>query len=259
MTEVITSLQNPRVKATRTLQEKARARRAERKLVLEGTRLIQDATDQGFRPHYVFYEAKLVDYGLIARLQELNVTLLPASPEVMQHLSDTETPQGIIAVYSIPQPPLPQQATRVLILDAIREPGNMGTILRTAAASGVQVVLLAPGCVDPYNPKVLRAGMGAHFRVAIIEASWHEIKVYCNDTRIFVAAGDGAVRYNEVDWTQPWALLIGNEAHGAGSGSATLPAEHIAIPMERTTESINAAVATGVIVFEAQRQRLQAK
>jgi TrmH family RNA methyltransferase len=135
----------------------------------------------------------------------------------------------------------------------------MGTILRTAAASGVQVVLLAPGCVDPYNPKVLRAGMGAHFRVALIEANWHEIKVYCNDTRIYIAAGDAATSYSAVDWTQPWSLLIGNEAHGAGSNSATLQGERISIPMERATESINAAVATSVIVFEAQRQRLLAE
>lgn len=259
MTEVITSLQNQRVKLAHTLQQKARARRAERKIVLEGTRLIRDATEQGFRPQFVFYDPNHVDYELIAQLQEINTTLLPASEEVMRHISDTENPQGIAAVYGIPQPPLPDKPTRVLLLDAIREPGNMGTILRTAGAAGVEVVLLAPGCVDPYNPKVLRAGMGAHFRVALVEATWHEIKVYCEETSIYVAAGDGSTSYIDVDWNQPWTLLIGNEAHGAGSGSSMLPQQRISIPMEGATESLNAAIATGVILFEAQRQRLQGK
>jgi TrmH family RNA methyltransferase len=257
MTEVITSLQNPRVKLAHTLQQKARARRAERKIVLEGTRLIDDATQQGFRPQFVLYDPNHVDYELIARLQEIESILLPASAEIMKHVSDTENPQGIAAVYGLPYPAMPQKANRILLLDAIREPGNMGTILRAAGAAGVEIVLLAPGCVDPYNPKVLRSGMGAHFRVPLVEANWHEIKAYCEHTSVYVAAGDGSRRYSDVDWNQPWTLLIGNEAHGAGTASSNLPQERISIPMEHATESINAAVATGVILFEAQRQRLQ--
>lgn len=256
MTEILTSLQNPRVKLAHTLQQKARARRGERKIVLEGTRLIRDALQQGSMPEFVFYDLGSMDYDLLAELQTKKITVIPAAPEVMKHISDTQNPQGAIGVFPLPYPPLPRKPERALILDAIREPGNMGTILRTAAASGVDAVILAPDCVDPYNPKVLRAGMGAHFRVAITEAPWGQIKGYLDDVPVYLAAGDGDTSYSDVDWKKPWALVIGNEAHGVGQESGGLQGTRIAIPMASNSESINAAVATGVILFEAQRQRL---
>lgn len=254
MPERITSLQNERVKLTRQLQEKAKLRRSERKIVLEGTRLVGDALAMKQKPMFAFYEPNTVDYGLLARLQDANTNLFEISLEVLQHISDTEKPQGMVAVFHLPQPALPQNPERVLILDAVREPGNMGTILRTAGAAGVQVVILAPDCVDPYNPKVLRSGMGAHFRVPIIEATWKDIRVYCSDVKRYVAAGDGKLSYSNVDWTEAWALVIGNEAHGIGDEATKFQAERVAIPMA-SAESLNAAVATGVILFEAQRQR----
>lgn len=256
MPERITSLQNERVKLTRQLQEKARLRRSERKIVLEGTRLVGDALAMKQKPMFAFYEPNTVDYGLLARLQDANTTLFEVSHEVLQHISDTEKPQGMVAVFHLPQPALPQVPQRVLILDAVREPGNMGTILRTAGAAGVQVVILAPDCVDPYNPKVLRSGMGAHFRVPIIEASWKDIRQYCTDLKRYLAAGDGKLSYADVNWKEAWALVIGNEAHGVGDEAASFQAERVSIPMANA-ESLNAAVATGVILFEAQRQRLK--
>ena len=255
MTEIITSTQNQHVKLAHNLQNKARTRRKERKIVLEGTRLIGDATAQGYKPLYVLYETSSADYNLIAELQNFNVTLIAVSADVMQHISDTQQPQGIVAVYPLPMPRLPQQAQRLVILDAVREPGNLGTILRTAAASGVQVVLLAPGCVDPYNPKVLRAGMGAHFRVPVIEAQWAQIAEYTQTIGVYLAAGNSEKVYTEIDWRQAWALVIGNEAHGISEANQYLDATPIRVPMAAATESLNAAVATGVILFEAQRQR----
>lgn len=259
MPESISSLQNNRVKLVYQLQNKARVRRKERKIVLEGTRLIGDALSQNHRPSFIFYEANKVGYELIARAQETKATLYEVSSEIMQHVSDTQNPQGIIGVFPIPEPALPQKAERVLILDAIRDPGNMGTILRTAGAAGVEVVILAPDCVDPYNAKVLRSGMGAHFRIPIIEASWQEIRSYCSEINRYLAAGDGDKNYTEVDWTEAWALVIGNEAHGVGEKAESIQGERISIPMASATESINAAVATGVILFEAQRQILLKK
>ncbi|MCA9915914.1 MAG: RNA methyltransferase, partial [Anaerolineae bacterium] len=170
---------------------------------------------------------------------------------------DTQNPQGIAAVFSIPYPDLPKNPQRVLILDAIREPGNMGTILRTAGAAGAEIVLLAPGCVDPYNPKAVRSGMGAHFRVPIVEVKWYEVQAYCEKLNIYLAAGEGQTRHFDVDWTQPWALVIGNEAHGIADEARNLQATSISIPMSNATESLNASMAAAVILFEAQRQRLQ--
>lgn len=254
MTELITSTQNNRVKLAHQLQAKARLRRKERKIVLEGVRLVSDAIAVGQRPIFVLYTAQHADYELIALLQDRSVDLLPVSDDVMRYMSDTQNPQGIIGVFPLPAPNVPEHPQSVLILDAIQEPGNMGTILRTAAAAGVQVVILGPGCVDPYNPKVLRSGMGAHFRIPIFEASWAEIRTYCEDRTVFLAAGDGDLEYTEADWLNEWALIIGNEAHGV---SNALPGQRILIPMADTTESLNAAVATGVILFEAQRQKKQ--
>jgi TrmH family RNA methyltransferase len=254
MSEAISSLQNNRVKLVYQLQNKARIRRSERKIVLEGTRLVVDALSQNHRPSFIFYEPSKVDYELIAQIQNTRATLYEVTAEIMQHVSDTQNPQGILAVFPIPEPILPKQPKRILILDAIREPGNMGTILRTAGAAAVQLVILAPNCVDPYNSKVLRSGMGAHFRVPIIEASWQEIRAYCAEIQAYLAAGDGDKNYSEVDWTESWALVIGNEAHGVGEKAESIQGERISIPMATSTESINAAVATGVILFEAQRQ-----
>lgn len=255
MTDLITSTQNTRVKLAYQLQNRARSRRKERKIVLEGVRLISDALQQGQQPDYILYYPAQVDYDLIAQLQETRTTLLAVSEDVIQHVSDTTNPQGIIAVFPLPIPKMPDDARRVLILDAIREPGNLGTILRTAGAAGIEVVILGSGSVDPYNPKVLRAGMGAHFRLPIIEADWSQIAGYTKDLNIYLAAGDGDQVYSDVDWTQRWALVIGNEAHGIDESQSYLNGTTIMIPMA-SAESLNAAIATGVILFEAQRQRL---
>lgn len=257
MSDIITSTQNQWVKLAHNLQRRAKLRRQERKIVLEGTRLIQDALAVGYRPQYVLYDQETADYHLIAQLQEQNVKLHMTNAEIIAHVSDTQQPQGLIAVFGMPMPKLPDDPQRIVILDAIREPGNMGTILRTAGAAGVQLVLLAPGCVDPYNPKVVRSAMGAHFRVPLIEPTWGEMATYTQPLNVYFATGDGDLSYSDVDWTQPWALVIGNEAHGVGKAAQKLSGQTVMIPMAMQTESLNAAVATGVILFEAQRQRLQ--
>jgi TrmH family RNA methyltransferase len=251
---MITSLQNEKVKLARALQSHAKARRAERKMVLEGVRLVRDVLERGQRPDFVFYTAELEGNDLITHLERQSVSLLPVSAEVMRHVSDTQQPQGILAVFALPLPALPQPPRRVLILDAVREPGNMGTMLRTAAAAGAQIVLLAPGCVDPYNPKALRGGMGAHFRLPVVEAQWDQITHYCDGLAVYLADSQGDTAYTEVNWSQAWALIIGGEAHGAGSHAAQLAHKHVYIPMAAETESLNAAIAAAVILFEANRR-----
>ncbi|QPC82008.1 RNA methyltransferase [Phototrophicus methaneseepsis] len=255
MVEQITSTQNQRVKLTKTLQTKARARRGERKMVLEGHRLIGDALSRNRRPLFAFYSESNEGTPLLNQLRAAGTELLPASDDVVKYVSDTENTSGLVGVFTIPMPELPNNPLRMLVLDAVREPGNMGTILRTAGAAGVELVILSPGCVDPYNPKVLRSGMGAHFRVPIVEASWQEIATFCESTQIFVATGDAEERYTSVDWTQPWTLIIGNEAHGVSDNARALGGIPVAIPMAESTESLNAAGATAVILFEAVRQR----
>jgi RNA methyltransferase, TrmH family len=254
--DIITSTQNKRIKYAKSLQTKARLRRSEMKLILEGNRLIKDALQRSARPDYVLYTPDRADYDIIATLQNRKCELLAVSDEVLNHVSDTQQAQGIIGIFFIPKPDLPPEPQRILIMDNIREPGNMGTILRTAGAAGVDLVILSPGCVDPYNSKVLRAGMGAHYQIPVVEATWKEIENFCAEIAIYSATADGELRYTDVDWTQSSAFIIGNEAHGISKNAKNIAQANISIPMASDTESLNAAIATAIILFEAQRQRL---
>lgn len=252
--EPITSLQNTRVKLAHGLQTRPRTRRKERKIALEGMRLVQDAIERGHKPEFIFFDSKTVDYMLLAELQGHNFEVLPVNSEVMQYISDTEHPQGLFGVFPMPFPPMPRQPRKILILDNVREPGNVGGMLRTAAAAGVEVAVFSPGSADPYNPKSLRSGMGAHFRIPVVEASWEEITAYCEHLNVYLAAADGALRHNTVNWTERWALVIGSEAHGISEEANQLGGRRVSIPMAAATESLNACVAAAVILFEAQRQ-----
>ena len=255
--DIITSTQNKRVKYVKSLQSKARLRRSDMKLVLEGERLIGDALSRGGKSDLVLYAPKTADYDIIARLQAQKCTLLATSEDVLQYVSAAQQTPGILAVFRIPRPPLPRQAGRVLILDSIREPGNMGTLLRTAAAAGVQLAILSPGCVDPYNPKALRAGMGAHFSLPVVEAAWHEIRSFCAALDVYASRTDADTRYADVDWRGDWALIISSEAHGISRSAQNMTGRSIAIPMSAETESLNAAAAAAVILFEARRQQFE--
>lgn len=254
---MITSAQNEKVKLAHALQTQAKARRRERKLVLEGVRLVSDALERARAPEFILFDVQAVDPHVIARWQQQagENKLLATQPEIIQYLSTTEQSQGVIAVFAMPMPDLPRSPRRVLILDGVRDPGNMGTILRTAAAAGAQVVILTPDCVDPYNPKALRGGMGAHFRVPVVEAEWRDLAQYVEGLPIFLAAGEGDTDYDQVDWMQPWVLIVGSEAHGAGEQARALATTRIRIPMAAATESINATAAAAVLLFEAARQR----
>jgi len=247
---VITSPQNEKVKLVRALQDHAKTRRKEGKIVLDGARLVRDALQQGNRPDFVLYTAA----SEVAFLAGYGVEPIPVSDAVMRAASDTQQPQGILGVFPLPTVKLPDDARRTLILDSIRDPGNLGTILRTAAAAGVEAVLLSPTCVDAYNPKALRGGMGAHFRVPLAEVDWEQIAHYCYNKKIYLADSEGDAPYDAADWRAAWALIIGGEADGAGDEALTLTQQRVYIPMAAATESLNAAVAAGVILFEAARQ-----
>lgn len=245
---MITSQQNPRVKLVQALQNRARTRRKEGKIVLEGVRLVRDALAQGQTPEFVFYTPDTAADNL--------PHAEAVSDAVMKAMSDTQQPQGIIAVFPMPQAALPDLPQRILILDGVRDPGNLGTILRAAGAAGVQAVILSPDCVDAYNPKALRAGMGAHFRLPVVTQDWVSTASYTASLPVYLADSEGEHRYDQVDWTLPWALVIGGEAHGAGAQAEQIAQERVGIPMAAQTESLNAAMAASVILFEAQRQRL---
>jgi TrmH family RNA methyltransferase len=249
---MITSVHNDRVKLAHGLLSGSKSRRKAGKIALEGARLIRDALEAGYLPDFILYDpAAITDPASLGIDADL---LLDASPEIIRHVSGTESPQGIVGVFPFPTPSLPPAPSRVLILDAISDPGNLGTILRTAAAAGVDVVLLAPGCVDPYNDKALRGGMGAHFRIPVINQSWDKIAATCDGSPVYLADMQGDQPYDAADWSGRWALVIGSEAHGASEQAEALAHSRVYIPMAAATESINAASAAAAILFEAARQ-----
>lgn len=253
---MITSTSNNRVKRVRRLQADRRYREREGVFVVEGTRWLDEVVQSAYTPRPVFYtEAWFAKPDHTQILHQVDGPTQIVSEEVMAAMSDTETPAGVLAVLPQIWRPLPPSPTLLLILDRIRDPGNLGTMLRTAGAAGADGVLLSPGTVDPYNPKVVRAGMGAHLRLPMLQATWTEIEQLTDRMAVWVAAADGSQPYSEVNWRSPSALIIGSEAHGAGQAAEGAARGSVYIPMHAATESLNAAMAAGIILFEAARQR----
>jgi TrmH family RNA methyltransferase len=254
---MITSLTNDKVKLVRSLAER-KHRVKERRFAIEGARLIDEALAANLQPDWVFCAERLPSRAqeTLGRLKKRGIEIITVSEAVLKACSDTETPQGLIAVLSFPRLPIPADPKMILIADSLRDPGNLGTLLRSAAASDVDAVLLPPETVDAYNPKVVRGAMGAHFRLPILEATWAEIADRVKGMAVYLAAGDGELQYTEVDWKRPSALIVGGEASGASQDATRLATKRISIPLSREVESLNAAVAASVILFEAKRQRI---
>lgn len=256
---MITSLKNDKVKYVRALQRRRPFRQQERRLVFEGVRLVEEAVRAGVRPALVFHTELMAgdERGgrLLASLQDMDVTCFGVSEPAMASCSDTKTPQGILAVLPILQLPRPPHPTFTLIIDRVRDPGNLGTMLRTALAAGVEHVLLARGTVDASNPKAVRAAMGAHLFLPVAVLGWDAVGKAVTGSDVWLAAADGEVPYTALDWTRPVALIVGGEAAGAGRKAQALAQGRVSIPMVAGVESLNTAVATAVILFEVVRQR----
>lgn len=252
----ITSIHNERAKYIRSLARR-RVRQREGRFPVEGTRLLDEVVRAGIQPALVLYTetwaATLGAQRLLPSLEQAEQGAWLTSEAVLAACADTETPQGVIAV--VPFVRLQPRSGLVLILDRLRNPGNLGTTLRSAEAAGVGQVLLAPDTVDLYNPKVVRGAMGAHFRLPVLNLDWPAITELVSGRRVFLADAAGEVAYDAVDWSLPSALIVGGEAAGACEAAASLVEDTVRIPMALGTESLNAAMAATVIVFEAARQR----
>ena len=256
---VITSPQNEKIKLVRSLLGRAKERRAASAFVAEGVRLVEEAANRDWRFQIVLYDESLSERGmfLVERLQSTDVQIERVSSNLMKSISETETPQGILAVVEHKDLPIPAAPNFVLIPDQIRDPGNLGTLLRTAAAAGVQAVLLPPETTDAFAPKVLRSGMGAHFRLPIHSMTWGQIREQTEDVQVYLADMHGK-SYWETDLRQPLALIVGGEAEGASDEAKSLAAQKVSIPMSKDVESLNAGVAGSVLMFEVVRQRSHA-
>lgn len=253
---MITSSQNQKIKFVRALSGRAKERRDAGAFIAEGTRLVEEAAISDWKFRFALYDDSLNERGksLVKDLQSRDVECEMISANLMKSLSETETPQGILAVLSLTELLIPESPNFIFIPDQIRDPGNLGTLLRSACAANVQAVLIPPETTDAFAPKVVRAGMGAHFRLPIHSMSWDEIQKHVSGLQIYLADMDGQPCW-ETDLTQPLALIIGGEADGASESARRMATARISIPMQGRMESLNAGAAGSVLMFEAARQR----
>jgi TrmH family RNA methyltransferase len=254
---VITSRHNPKVQQVRQLL----SRRGASLFVAEGVRLVEEALRAGWQAELALFSQSLSPRGqaLSEKIASQGCPVEELSTDLMEWVSDTETPQGILAVFQRRELPLPAALDFALVVDSVRDPGNLGTLLRSAAAVGVQAVLLAPGTSDAFSPKVLRAGMGAHFRLALREAGWDEIEAILKrrspPLAVYLAEAGEGIPCWQADLRRPLALLAGGEAEGASKPGRRLADAAVTIPMPGGSESLNAGVAASILLYEIMRQR----
>lgn len=253
---MIVSPQNPKVKLVRALAGRPKERREAGAFLAEGVRLVEEALLAGWPFRFVLHTDELSErgQGLVEKLRAQKVEIDPIGAALMRSLSDTETSQGILAVLEEHELTQASPLDFALIPDSVRDPGNLGTLLRSAGAAGVQSVLIPPETVDPFSPKVVRAGMGAHFHLPILSMSWEQIRDRVKGLQVYLADMDGASCW-EADFKSPLALIVGGEAEGATGRAHQLASRLVSIPMLGRTESLNAAVAGSVLMFEVLRQR----
>ncbi|HAY60970.1 MAG: RNA methyltransferase [Acidaminococcaceae bacterium] len=263
--ESITSVNNPQVKAAANLKNK-KFRAETGTFVAEGLRAVREAIAYG-RVESLFVtddEAERLGDWLDKAVSR-GARLYRVDGKVMARLSDTKTPQGVLAVAAMPRtgladlrPGLPDPDAPVVVLDRIQDPGNLGTIIRTADAAGVLAVLLLEGCVDAYSPKVVRATMGSLFHLPLVQhLAAEEVLSWCSRQgfRTVATCLEGASDLYRADLSGKQAFLLGNEANGVTPALQQAAAERVYIPMPGKAESMNVAMAAGIILFEALRRR----
>ena len=274
---VISSPSNPRIRALQVLHT-ARGRKKSGLFLMEGPHLLTALLDAEMVPQEVYYQPALLQRtadgrDLLDRVRQRFTqspdTLIEVSERVIEALGDVQTSQGVVSVLPVAlfkaERLLARRAASLrpalLILDGLADPGNVGAILRTALAADVQEVLLTAGCVDCYSPKVVRAAAGAHVALPIEsnlgwEAIAEKIRMHCaNQPRVLLAEASSPAMYFEQDLTTPFALVIGSEAQGPSVEARKLSTMTITIPLANGVESLNAAMAAGIILYEAIRQR----
>ena len=268
---VITSTGNNQVKDVMNLKKKASERRKRGLFILEGERIVAETPADRLEKLYVS-ESYLAVHGgstlALAREHDGEAAWAECgivSDRVFQTMADTQNPQGVLAVARMRECRAgelldldPQTAPVFVVLEHLQDPGNLGTILRTAEGAGVRAVLMSEDTVDIYNPKVIRATMGSLFRVPfayVEDFGGLLIRMKEKGIRLCAAHLAGEHDYFEEDYTVPTAFLIGNEGNGLSDETAALADLKVKIPMEGRLESLNAAVSAALFMYEAKRQR----
>lgn len=262
----ITSSSNPMIKEVKSLYRK-KERWAKNSFLVEGIKIVEECIDNNYPLSNIIFSQELCNIrggeGLWNKIKDYD-QLIKVSDKLYREISDMESPQGIMAIARFKMDSIDEIYSKdspfLLLLDQVQDPGNMGTIIRTADAFGIDGIVVTEGCVDIYNPKVVRATMGSIFRVPIYhtlegdkiieELKKKNLKIYSTSLK-----GDRFIQ--DVDFNRPSLLIIGNESKGVSPSLEALADSLIKIPMVGEAESLNAAIASSIIMYEAVRQRRQ--
>jgi TrmH family RNA methyltransferase len=255
---LIASRQNPRFKALRALVEDPRRHGA---ALADGVHLVAVCLERGVVIRQLLISesgSRNLEVGmLVARAG--NVDCLRLSDALFREVTGISAPTGIAAVIEIPAPEIGSLRGDAVLLDAVQDAGNVGAILRTAAAAGIRDVLLGPGCAGAWTLRVLRAAQGAHFSLAIREQADLAGAIAANERLSIATVADDGVDIYDVDLSAPVFWLFGNEGAGVSPGLVAAARIRATIPLAAGTESLNVAAAAAVCLFEARRQRLKGK
>ena len=253
--EKITSAQNPIIRSLKALKD-AKERNRTGLFLVEGEVMIREAMKCGLTPTDALFEN---ESPLIKELKKAGANVHYASRNAIEAACDTKTPQGSVCAFTMPnKTTLPEGAMKIVALDAVQDPGNVGTIWRTADAAGFDAVIFGDGCADAYSPKVQRAAMGSGFRVPAVHGKLTEmLPAYLkNGASLIVSALDGSDLYSRapIPDDKPMILVIGNEAKGVSKEVQALSNVKLKIPMRGGAESLNAAVAAGILMYELTKE-----
>jgi len=261
----ITSESNPLVKTyLKLLQGKDREGLKLKKMAVEGFNLLEEALKQDFNLEILFYCPQVASRdSLQALLRKIppKTRLVEITPSLLKRITLTETPQGVAGVVACPSVSrddiLQASPSGWVVLDSLQDPGNLGTIIRTAAGAGFPAVICTPGTVNPFNPKVLRSSAGGVFHLKIWKTdSPGEVVKELKKQGVMIVSLElsGEKAYYQVDFTGPTAILVGNERSGVSPELSELADCQATIPLKGDVDSLNASVAAGIVMFEARRQ-----
>lgn len=255
---MITSSANPKIKQVKQLQQQSKERRESGLYVVEGFKMLEEVPLDDLVAIYA-------TESCLRAIEAMNYQRIPVeivSDSVMKELSSVVTPQGILAVVKQQKNDLAslkiQDQSLLVLLENIQDPGNLGTIIRTAEAVNATGLILTSGCVEVYNPKVVRATMGSLLRLPIVsDVSGPEAVNWLKKHGVHVVAAHlkGEKNYYELNYKESTCFLIGNEGNGLSEELSALASTFIRIPMPGRAESLNASIATGVLLYEVLRQR----
>lgn len=258
---MITSLTNKKIKNLVNLIQKNKARKEQDVFITEGIRMFLEAKKENILEVYVSSSfLQKVEEEVKEKLILLNYE--EVSDEVFRKISDTITPQGILCVnrqyHYLPEDILKRENPLLLLLEDIQDPGNLGTMIRTAEAAGIDGIIMSKNTVDIYNPKTIRSTMGSIFRMPFYYTQnlpeTMEV-LQKKGIKIYAAHLKGEFSYDKADYKEASAFLIGNEGNGLKKATADLADCYMRIPMDGQVESLNAAVASVILMYEAARQR----